>query len=193
MRKMYLILLIVTSFLIISSSNCLAQEKEVNILLLIAEQNIEGPQRCWWVSEIDLSTVEAELSEALIAGGYPVLDPSQVKGVLRKEKAFRRADISEEESIKLAKLSKADYVILGKAVASSGANVPDSNMRSCFANATAKLIRVRDRTVVAYLDAYGNSAHMDVISGGREALAKAAGSLAIKIVNSLNQQTGGGE
>ena len=88
----------------------------------------------------------------------------------------------------MAKLSKADYVIQGKAVASSGANVPGSNMRSCNAFATAKLIRVRDGQIIAYLDATGRSAHMDVISGGREALVKAAGDLATKIIAALSQQ-----
>ena len=53
-----------------------------------------------------------------------------------------RDHLSDEESIELAELSGADYVILGKAVASSGGNVPESNMRSCFANITIKVIQV---------------------------------------------------
>jgi hypothetical protein len=187
MRKTHLILLILSSFLVMGSLYCLAKEKKANILLLITEQNIEGPQRSWWASEIDLSTIETKLAGALIKEGYSVLDPSQIKGVLSKEKAFRRINLSDEESIKLAKLTLADYVILGKAVASSGTNVPGSNMRSCFANATVKLIRVEDSKIIAYLDATGSSAHMDVISGGREALLEAAEDLSIKIINALSQ------
>lgn len=187
MRKISLILLILGCFLVTSSSNCVAKE-QAKILLLIAEQNIEGPQRCWWASEIDLSTVEAKLSEGLIAAGYQVLDPSQVSGILSQEKAFRRVNLSDEESIELAELSQADYVILGKAVASSGGNVPESNMRSCFANATIKLIGVEDGEIITYLEAGGSSAHMDVISGGREALLKAAEDLATKLINALSQE-----
>lgn len=187
MRKISLILLILGCFLVTSSSNCVTKE-QAKILLLIAEQNIEGPQRCWWASEIDLSTVEAKLSEGLIAAGYQVLDPSQVSGILSQEKAFRRVNLSDEESIELAELSQADYVILGKAVASSGGNVPESNMRSCFANATIKLIGVEDGEIITYLEAGGSSAHMDVISGGREALLKAAEDLATKLINALSQE-----
>ena len=190
MKKIFIILVILSCFLAITFSYCLSKENKVGILLLIAEQNIEGPQRCWWASEIDLSTVEAKLSEALITQGYHVLDPSQIRGVLSKEKAFRRINLSNEESIRLAKLSQADYVILGKAIASAGANVPDSNMRSCYANVTVKLIRVKDTEIIAYLDAFGNSAHMDIISGGREALLKAAEDLAVKITNALSQRGG---
>ncbi|MGD9015087.1 MAG: hypothetical protein PVI33_03595 [Candidatus Omnitrophota bacterium] len=187
MRKFFIGLLVLSCFLVINSSNCLAKE-QAKFLLLIAEQNIEGPQRCWWASEIDLSTVEAELSKQLIAGGYQVLDPSQISGVLSKEEAFRSINLSDEKSIELAKLSQADYVILGKAVASSGGNVPESNMLSCFANVTIKLIRVDDGQIIAYLDAGGSSAHLDVISGGREALLEAADDLAIKVINALNQE-----
>jgi hypothetical protein len=193
--KRYLLILL-GGFLLFAQSSCVAEErnarsekaKKPSFLLLIAEQNIEGPQRCWWASEVDLSTVEAKLSGALIATGYSVLSPSQLSGILRREKAFRRINISEEESVKLAKLSRADFVILGKAVASSGANVPDSNMRSCFANATVKLIRAGSGEIIAYLDAAGSSAHMDVISGGREALVKAAEDLAVKVVNVLEKK-----
>lgn len=187
MKRAILIVIMLSCFLVTSFSFCLAEEKKASILLLITEQNIEGPQRCWWASEIDLSTIEARLSETLIAQGYSVLAPSRITGILRKERAFCRIDISDEESIKLAELSEADYVVLGKAVASSGANVPDSNMRSCFANATVKLIRVKDAEIIAYLNAAGSSTHMDIISGGREALLKAAGDLSVKIVNRLNQ------
>ena len=99
-------------------------------------------------------------------------------------------NLSEAKSTKLGNLSKADYVVLGKAVASAGGNVPQSNMRSCFANLTAKLIRVKDGKVITYLDAAGSSAHMDVITGGREALANAAEGLAVKIIDALNKQGG---
>jgi len=188
MRKIYPILLILCAYLTMGSLNCLAEENKANLLLLIAEQNIEGPQRCWWASEIDLSTVEAKLSEGLISGGYSVLDPSQISGVLKEEKAFRSINLSDEESVELAKLSQADYVILGKAVASSGGNVPESNMRSCFANVTIKLIRVQDGKIIAYLESDDSSVHTDVISGGREALIKAAGDLATKVINALSQE-----
>jgi len=187
MRKIFLGLLLLSCFLVINSSNCLAKE-QAKFLLLIAEQNIEGPQRCWWASEIDLSAVEVGLSKRLIKGGYRVLDPSQVSGILSKEKAFRSINLSDEESVELAKLSGADYVILGKAVASSGGNVPESNMLSCFANVTIKLIQVDKGEIIDYLDASSSSAHMDVISGGREALLKAADDLAVKVINALIQK-----
>jgi len=177
--------------LAITSFGCAAGEKKAGvpkIILLISEQNIEGPQRAWWASEIDLSTTEAKLATRLIEQGYVVLEPSNLTKIIRQDKAFRLLDLGEARAIKLGNLSRADYVILGKAVASSGANVPQSNMRSCFANLSAKLIRVKDGKVLAYLDASGSSAHMDVITGGREALVNAGDDLATKIIEALGKE-----
>ena len=166
-----------------------AKDKTTKVILLISEQNIEGPQHAWWASEIDLSTTEAKLATQLIASGYDVLEPSNLTKVIREDSAFRLLNFSETKAVKLGNLSRADYVVLGKAIASAGGNVPQSSMRSCFANITAKLIRVKDGKVIAYLDAAGNSAHMDVITGGREALANAGEDLAAKILGVLNQQS----
>ena len=177
-----------------------AQEAQPNVavnipkpklILLIAEQNIEGPQRAWWASEVDLSTTEAAIAAKLIEQGYIVLEPSNLTKIIKQKPAFRIVNISEGESVKLGNLSQADYVLVGKAIASSGGNVPQSNMRSCFANLSAKLIRVNDGKVIAYLDATGNSAHPDVITGGREALKSAGSDLAMKLIDALSKQGGG--
>ncbi len=172
---------------------CAAEQKapaKPKVILLISEQNIEGPQRAWWASEIDLSTTEAKLATKLIDGGYEVLEPSNLNRIINQDKAFRLVNFSDDKAVKLGNLSKANYVILGKAIASSGGNVPQSNMRSCFANISAKVINVKDGKVLAYLDASGSSAHMDVITGGREALSAAGDDLALKVLDVLNKQGG---
>jgi hypothetical protein len=187
MKKIYFILL--TFIFVFSLALSYAKDTQIKVILLISEQNIEGPQRAWWASEIDLSTTEAKVATQLIAGGYDVLEPSNLTKIIRQDSAFRLLNFSEGKAVKLGNLSRANYVLLGKAIASSGGNVPQSNMRSCFANISAKLIRVKDGKVIAYLDAAGNSAHLDVITGGREALANAGDDLAVKILNVLNQQS----
>jgi hypothetical protein len=182
--------IMVVFIIILSMASAFAKETKSKVILLISEQNIEGPQRAWWASEIDLSTVEATVAQKLIEGGYEVLEPSNINKIIKQKPAFRKLSLSEGESVKLGNLSKADYVVFGKAVASSGANVPQSNMRSCFSNVSAKLIRVKDGRVIVYLDASGNSAHMDVITGGREALSNAGSELAVKIIDALNKEGG---
>jgi hypothetical protein len=185
--------ILVLALLLLGFSQLSSYAQEGKIILLIAEQNIEGPQRAWWASEIDLSATEATIAQALITRDYKVIEPGDLNKVIQKERAFRVIAISESQSVKLGSLSRADYVIQGKAIASAGGNVPQSQMRSCFANITAKLIRVKDGKVIAYLESSGNSAHTDVITGGREALARAAGSLAEKIIAELVKAKEGGK
>jgi len=187
MKRLILIVFVLLATLLGVS---IAQTTKTKIILLISEQNIEGPQRAWWASEVDLSATEAALARRLINQGYEVLEPSSLTKIIKQKPAFRMLAIPEEESIKLGNLSKADYVLLGRAVASAGAKVPQSSMRSCFANLTAKLIRVKDAKVIAYLDASGNSAHMDVITGGREALSSTGDNLASKLIEALNKEGG---
>ncbi len=179
-------------FLAISLCICLgasyAKGEKAKIILLISEQNISGPQRAWWASEVDLSTTEATVAKKLIEQGFDILEPSNLSKVIKQDKAFRLVDISEEKSVKLGNLAKADYVLLGKAIASSGSKIPQSSMISCFANVTARLIRVKDGKVIGYLDASGNSAHMDAITGGREALSNSGEDLAIKITDALKKE-----
>ncbi len=185
MKRIILVLLVL---LFLGFTNLSAKDLKTKVILLISEQNIEGPQRAWWVSEIDLSTSEAAVTRKLIEAGFEVLEPSNLTRVIKQDRAFRLVNLSQGESVKLGNLSKADYVILGKAIASSGSKVPHSSMVSCFANITAKLIRLKDGKVLVYLDASGNSAHMDVISGGREALTNAGSTLAGKIIEALKAE-----
>jgi hypothetical protein len=162
-----------------------AKNSKTTFLLMVAEQNIESPQKAWWMSDVNLSTVESALARKLLESGYDVLEPSVISGKVKADRAFERADIQDTDTIKLGKNLKADYVVLGKAVASAGGNVPQSSMRSCYANVTAKVIRVSDGKVVAYLDAAGSTVHTDVITGGREALANAGQDLAAKVVSAM--------
>ncbi len=166
------------------------QAVKTKIILLITEQNIQGPQHAWWASEIDLSSSETAVAKKFIESGFEVLEPESFTRIIRQDRAFRMVNLSQIQSIKLGKLSKADYVVLGKAIASAGSKVPQSNMFSCFANITAKVIRVKDGKVIAYLDAAGNSAHMDTITGGKEALTNAGEDLAIKAVEALSKEGG---
>jgi len=177
--------------LILSFSFANAQSTGKKVILLISEQNIEGPQKAWWASEVDLSATEAAVAKKLIEQGYEIIEPSQLYKTIKEKPAFRMLNLGQEDSIDLGKKAKADYIVLGKAVASSGGNVPQSSMRSCFANITAKLIRASDGKIIAYLDASGNTTHMDVITGGKEALVSGGQDLADKILDALNKAKGG--
>ncbi len=188
MKKVTLFILIILLGWTGISYPAAAQSSGNTVILLISEQNIDGPKAAWWASEVDLSASEAAIAGKLMAEGYRVLEPSALDQVVKKDKAFRVVDIGGGQSIELAKLARADFVVAGKAVASAGGTVPSSSLRSCYGNLTVKVVRVKDGEVIGYLDATGSAVHTDVITGGKEALGKAAESMAQKIADVLNKQ-----
>jgi hypothetical protein len=52
------------------------------------------------------------------------------------------------------------------------------------------VIKVKSGKALAYMDASGSSVHMDVITGGKEALINAANDLALKIAEVLRKEGG---
>jgi len=161
--------------------------KPPKVLLLIAEQAITQPPHGWWAGEADLSITEQELANVLITNGFIVLAPQDLEETIKLRPAFRKVSIAEQDSVALGRLAKADYIILGKAVGSKGGKVPESTMCSFFANTTAKIVRVKDKKVIAYLDASGSSVHLEELTGAREALKKAAQELSTKILQVLSK------
>lgn len=167
-----------------------AENNPTKVVLLISEQNISGQEHAWWVGQIDLSSTESVIASKLTAEGFVIVDPQALSGLLEQDAAFRLVPPSEKSSLKLASLANADYVVVGKAVATAGGNVPQSNMLSCYANTSAKLLRVKDGSVVAYVRARGNSAHLDVVSGGDEALQQAAEDISLQLIEQLKKTAG---
>lgn len=191
MKKIYCGIIIL--FLLCINVFCLAKDEEPGnrLILLISEQNISGPQTAWWMSEIDLSVTEMRIAQGLIKEGYRVIEPLEANSVIKLDKSFRVVLPSEDKAVDLAAGTKADFVVLGNAVASAGGFAPESKMRSCFANITVKLISVEDSKIMAYLQGSGSSVHTDMVTGGKEALVKAADNIVPKIIEAL--KTGAGK
>lgn len=188
MKKVRFILSLMIALGLVSGLSWGQEVKKPRIVLLIAEQKINAPSTAWWSSQADLSATESVIARKIIEIGWEVIEPGKLKEAIRKNKAYRALDLSENDSLKLGNLSKADYIAMGKAVASRGGLAVQPNARSCFANLSVRLIRVKDRKVIAYLDAAGNSANIDVIAGGGEALAGAANNLAPKLIEAVTKQ-----
>ena len=176
------------------------------VLFLISEQNIEQPVVSWWgdsVGEVRLSVTEPVLFGALTQAGYEVIDPTG-QGPLRVADAYRRIGLGDQGAMELGRTYGADYVVLGKALA-TGSSQPlhvtgysrrasqDSNyaqrtnMRSASATITAKLIRLADRKVVAFVSGSGDAIHVNQVTAGKEALQQAAQQAADNLITQLHQ------
>ncbi|MDD5045192.1 MAG: hypothetical protein PHU91_06390 [Candidatus Omnitrophica bacterium] len=163
---------------------------KAKILLLISEQNIQGPALNWWAGESGSSAMETNLAKLLKDLGFQIIDPSLVHNIAKKERASRVVNLGNKEALHLGQIARADYLVLGKATASCGSSMAGQDVRPCYANATAKLIRTKDGVVIANLDAIGSSANIDVVAAGKEALSNSAVDLAAKIISNLTKEGG---
>ena len=184
------------------------------VLFLISEQNIEGQVVAWWgesAGEVRLSVTEPVLFNALTQSGFEVIDPSG-KGPLRVSDPYRRIGLGDQGAMELGRTYGADYVVLGKALATSSQQPlhvtgtddgrgwnrsrhsrdnEDSNyaqrtsMRSASATLTAKLIRLSDRKVVGFVSGSGDAIHVNPVTAGKEALEQAAQQAAEALIAQL--------
>lgn len=185
------------------------------VLFLISEQNIEGQVVSWWgesAGEVRLSVTEPVLFNALTQSGFEVIDPSG-KGPLRVSDPYRRIGLGDQGAMELGRTYGADYVVLGKALATSSQQplhvtgtdddrrwygsrhsrrdnedsnyAQRTNMRSASATLTAKLIRLSDRKVVAFVSGSGDAIHMNPVTAGKEALEQAAQQAAEALIAQL--------
>ena len=96
--------------------------------------------------------------------------------------------MGESGAVQVGKSYGADLVVIGKALATQGGKVPGSaNMVSSNATLTGKVIRIRDGKVVAYVSGSGDSIHLNPITGGNEALEKAAEEFTTELTSELSQ------
>lgn len=165
-----------------------APDEPKKVLLMITEQNIGGPQRAWWASEIDLSIIESSLAESLLAAGYETVSPESLRPLMQEDAAYRLLRMRKCRLYELANSQDAYYIIKGRALASQGDTVPQSGLRSYYASVSVRVIRVKDEREVAVLRAWGKSVHADAVMGGSEALSDAGKKLSRKIADALTRE-----
>ncbi|MDY6941498.1 MAG: hypothetical protein SVU69_00625 [Pseudomonadota bacterium] len=156
------------------------------ILILMAEQNVQGEYLAWWTghtrTEVDLSVVEGVLAQGLTEAGFDVIDPSVLEE-LRVEKAYKTVSLGVDEAVSVAQNYGADMVLFGQAVAkATPSQIAGTRMMSAFANISAKLVRISDRKVLGYFSASGDALHIDSLTGGREALEEGGQQLLAKFL-----------
>jgi len=176
---------------------CLRRLENPRTMLMIAEQNV-GQTRYhgWWEQGSDLSIVEEKLMEAFNEKGFPLIDPNVAGGNIRVVKAIG-GEPDPNDAVKIGKSFNAEYVVIGKAT-STCREKDQYGFYSCYANVTARIVKVDNGRIFGSASASGKSAHIDEHESGVRALKKAAEELAPALVKKITQRceketTGGNE
>lgn len=170
------------------------------VLFMIAEQNIGQELVMYWWSwwgkggsqftgqTVDMAVSESVLKEAFLAQGLNVIDISSETGTIEISNAYRVADLTSAATRVYGNKFGADIVITGKALAKEGPRTPGSSVGSYLAEITVNAIRVDTGQVLAAARGKGVARHIAQHTGGNEALARAAQSVADKLITQITSK-----
>lgn len=143
----------------------------------------------------DLNTTETTIMNEMMNLGFPFVDATQAKKNIARDMAQAAIQGDAAAAASIATRLGAEILITGTAiskVASGGpAVVRNAGFKSCQANINLRVIRADDATIIAVASAHDRAAHIDEVTGGSQALEKAAkkasGDLADKIIKVWQQ------
>ena len=172
---------------------CLKRLGNPRTMIMLAEQNVGEKLHGWWEGS-DLSIVETKIMEAFNNKGFPLLDPTVASGNIRVSKAIR-GEPDPNDAVQVGKAYDAEYVIIGKAVATCKPK-DQYNFYNCYANITARIVKVDNGTIFGTATGSGKMAHIEEHESGVRALQKAANQVAPALIKKITErcekETGGG-
>lgn len=178
-----------------------SSEGQPSVMFMVAEQNIGQEFLVFWWSwfsggadiksqEFDLSVGETTLKEAFLNEGFDVIDISNASDKIKVSKAYKIADLTKDSAIELGKNVGADVVIKGKVIAKAGPQNMGSNVGSFLADMTVTAFQVKDGLVLGSGRGHGTARHVSEISGGTQAIERAAQKTATKLIEQINKKIG---
>jgi len=166
------------------------------VLFMIAEQNIgQEFYVFWWYGKsefkgqsYDMAASETALKEEFLAKGFNVVDSSVATGKIEVSNAYRIADLTDSGAISIGRQLGAEVVIKGKALAKEGPRTGGSNVGSYLADITVSALRVDNGGVLASTRGHGVSRHISQVTGGTEALERAAREASEKMIEQITKK-----
>ncbi|HKZ46814.1 MAG TPA: hypothetical protein VJ202_05475 [Thermodesulfobacteriota bacterium] len=170
-----------------------ARVEKPRVLFMIAEQNIGQEYYIfWWYGksefkgqQFDMSASETTLKEEFINNGFNIVDISVATGKIDISNAYRIADLTDAGAKEIGRKLGAEVVIKGKALAKAGPRTSGSSVGSYLADITASAIRVDNGAVLASARGHGVSRHISEVTGGTEALERAAREVSGKLIDQI--------
>ena len=152
----------------------MARKNMPRIMVLMAEQNVGQSRPYYYWKGADLSVCENVIHSSFLKDGFTFVDRTPLAGKLN----VAADNISDAEAARLGGQVDAELVIVGKAFAKYAGNIAGTAMKSLQANVTARAVRVDTGMVIASAGGHGAAVHIDDITGGTNALEKAAENVA---------------
>ncbi|MBJ80714.1 MAG: hypothetical protein CMH60_05285 [Myxococcales bacterium] len=156
----------------------LRAKNEPRVLLMLAEQNVnQGSASFWWGDKTfstNLDVVENQMIDVLGQKGVRFVDRQALQGKIQIDSAVTQAAPSDLAIKSFAGRTGAEYVVVGKAVATDGGPILGSKMHSVRANISLRVIELANGSIISTTTLVDSVGHIDPITGGTKALKKVA-------------------
>ena len=145
------------------------------VMIIVDEKNMDSHYYSW---TIDMNTTENEIMNDLLEKGFPFVDRDAAMRKIEKDAIMATLEGDEAAAVSIATQSGAEVLIVGKAVSKVATGGPSAlaqaGMLSCQATVNLRVLRADDATIIATTSQQSAAAHIDQLSGGTQALKKAA-------------------
>jgi len=155
------------------------------IMIIMNEQNIGEAYNRFQFFQVDMTQAETTLMEKFMEKGFEVVDPATVRASIKREQALAALEGDSKAAAAIGTQLQADVVITGKAIAKMVQMKILGDMKSCQANLTARVVKADVGTVIATGSEHAAHPHIDEISGGLEAIKKAANKLGDNLIEKI--------
>ncbi len=144
-------------------------------MVLIDERNITAN---YIQLAADLNTTETTIMNEMMNMGFPFVDARQAKQNIARDQAVAAIQGDAQAAAAIAGRLGAEILITGTAISKVASGTPavvrNAGFKSCQANINLRVIRADDAKIIAVASAHDRAAHIDEITGGSQALEKAA-------------------
>jgi len=151
------------------------QKNKPRIMVLVDEKNMDLH---YYYDHYDLNTTANQLTNKFLEKGFTFVDKDVVLRKLQRESVQAALDGDTKSAESIARESGAEVLIMGKAVAKEASGGPavlrQSGMVSCQATLNLRAVRADDGTIIAVTSQQAPAVHVDNVTGGTQALIKAA-------------------
>lgn len=134
----------------------------------------------------DVGQAESTIMERLMAAGFNVVDPAQVRANIPRNKALRLLEGDQKAAAAAGIQYGAQVVITGRALSkNAGGKLLGTNMQSIQATLQARVVRSDDGKVISSRSEQGTKAHIDEMQGGVLAIKEASEKLSDAVINDI--------
>lgn len=158
--------------------------KEKPKVMVIIEEKVSGlfGTTAWE----NVGQAESTIMERLMAAGFNVVDPAQVRANIPRDKALRLLDGDPKAAAAAGLQYGAQVVITGRAFSkNAGAKLLGTNMQSIQATLQARVVRSDDGRVISSRSDQGTKVHIDEMQGGALAIKEASEKLSDAVINDI--------